>query len=515
LRRGARAGLLATAVALLGAWHLALRAHGRGIPLITDEGEYAVAARAWSEGGLPYRDAFSQKPPLALAAYRAARALSSAPAAPRALGALAALATLAALFFCAPRSWSAAGRLAVPAAFAALAAAPIGDLGFTANTEVFVNLFSALSVLCLLRGAPLLAGLAAGAALSSKQTALWTVLGFAALAGWTPAGWKLPRAHRFAHGVLVVPAAFAVYFAARGGFADYWSCVWVGNARYAAVLLMSGALPGQLSWFTTTLLPRLLGFGAPALALMLWALRGRRAGPERPVETAAVVWSGAALAGALTGLFLFPHYFLTLAPGLALGAACGVERLKSARGRAAALAVLALWPALLAPRLLFAADARARALALLYPNPIFETKLLGEEIARRAAPDDRLHVFGSEGALFVYSGLRPATRHTLSYALTLFPQDALQWRAEMAELEASPPRFVVWSGQPLSTMISSRPGILYHDAMMAFLRARYDYAGGVRVSGAPALPVFEPAAPRAAPPFSAEDRLLLFSRRGS
>ncbi len=512
MTRRAGAGLLGAGLALLGAWHLVLRAQGRGVPLITDEGEYAVAARAWAEGGLPYRDAFSQKPPLSLLAYRAARAFSSAPEAPRALGALTALATLVVLFFCAPRAWSPAGRLAGPAAFAALAATPLGDSGFAANTEVFVNLYAALAAAALLRGAPFLAGLAAGAALSAKQTALWTVLGFGALAAWTPRGLAPRRAARFALGAALIPAAFAAYFAARGAFADYWSCVWGGNARYAAVLLATGAFDGHFAWFLKTLLPRLVGYGAPALALAAWSLKGRSAGAGRPVETLAVVWFGGAVAGALTGLFFFPHYFVAVAPPLALGAAAGVERLKNSRARLATLAALAAWPALLAPRLLFAAGPRERALDLLFPNPLFETRVLGEEIARRAAPNDRLHVFGSEGALFAYSGLRPATPHTLSYALTLFPKDETGWHDEMARLSAASPRFVVWSGQPLSTLIASRRGADYRDALRAFVLANYAYAGDVRVTASAELPAFAPAAPGASPPFDDRDRLLLFIR---
>lgn len=513
MRRRAGAGLLFLGLALAGAWQWTLRAQGRGVPLITDEGEYAVAARVWAEGGLPYRDAFSQKPPLGLLAYRAARAASADTEAPRALGALAALATLIVLFFCAPASWSAAGRVAGPAAFAALCALPIGDYGFTANTEVFVNLLAALSAAAVLRGAPLAAGLAAGAALSAKQTALWTVLGFGALSAWTPRGLAPRRAARFILGAAALPAAFAAYFAARGAFHDYWTCVWSGNARYAAVMLESGAFGAQLNWFTRALLPRLLGFSLPALVLAGWSLHGRRAGLERPVETLAVVWFGTAVAGALTGLFFFPHYFVAVAPALALGAAAGIERLNRNPARWAGILLLALWPALLAPRLLFASTARERALSLLYPNPLFETKLLGAEIARRAASGDRLHVFGSEGALFVYSGLRPATPHTLSYALTLFPKDGALGRAELARLSAAPPRFIVWSGQPLSTMVASRAGADYRDALRAFIGAGYNYAGSVRVLPSPRPPLFEPAAPAEPAPFGDENRLMLFVRR--
>lgn len=501
-------------LAALCGWHILLRGHGRGIPLVTDEGEYAAAARAWSDGGLPYRDAYSQKTPMVFLVYRAAAAVSSAPQAPRALAALAGLATLLILFLATPRAWSLSGRLAAPAAFAALAALPIGDYSFPANTEVFVNLFAALAALALLRDSAFLAGLAAGAALCTKQTSLWTIAAFAPFAVMMVRRQDRARAAAsYALGCLIVPALWASYFISRGGLQDYWQAAWAGNARYASVLVMTGALAGQLRWFASALLPRLILFAAPALVLAVLGLRGLRVARERSVETLSVLWFGGAVAGALTGLFLFPHYFLVLAPPAALAAASGVERMTSRKGRAACAVFLALWPALLAPRLFFIAGARERALTLLYPNPIFESEVLGEEIARRALPGSRLHVFGSESSLFTYSGLRSATPHTYCYPLTLFPKGRAEIAAELARVERDPPLFIVWSTQPLSTLISSNLGLEYRDGLRAFLARGYAFVGLVRVSAAPALPRFEPSTASALPDFEGEDQLLLFVRK--
>jgi len=505
--------LLGACLAALAGWHLLLRGHGRGLPLMTDEGEYAAVARAWSDGGLPYRDAFSQKPPMVFLFYRAASALSDVPEFPRALAALAALATLLTLFFAAPKTWSAQARLAGPAAFASLAALPVGDYSFGANTEVFVSLFSALSVLAALRFQPFAAGLAAGAALCTKQTALYPAAAFGAFLLMTKPRHDDRCVPLYTLGVLAVPAAWAVYFASRGGLGDYWQAAWAGNMQYAAVLAMTSSLTGQLAWFAGVLLPRLTLFCIPALASAAFAFKGLQAGRKTPVETLAVLWLAGSAVGTMTGLFLFPHYFLVLAPPLALAAACGVERLPRRQLKTAAVAVLAAWPALIAPRLFFLAGARERGLTLLYPNPLFETRALGEEIKRRAEPSDLLHVFGSEGALFSYSGLRSATPHTLSYRLTLFPRNRAEVFAELSLLQAAPPHFLVWSTQPLSTMISSSLGLQYRDGLRAFIDGRYDYAGRVRISDAPALPVFETARARQPADFATTDQLILFERR--
>ena len=60
------------AVALLCLWHLGLRRHGMGLPMSSDEGEYAVQAQTLAEGRVPYRDAYNQKPPLVFFLYRLA-----------------------------------------------------------------------------------------------------------------------------------------------------------------------------------------------------------------------------------------------------------------------------------------------------------------------------------------------------------------------------------------------------------------------------------------------------------
>jgi 4-amino-4-deoxy-L-arabinose transferase-like glycosyltransferase len=48
---------------------LCLRWNTMNVPFERDEGEYAYAAWLWAEGGLPYRDAFMQKPPMIIYTY--------------------------------------------------------------------------------------------------------------------------------------------------------------------------------------------------------------------------------------------------------------------------------------------------------------------------------------------------------------------------------------------------------------------------------------------------------------
>ncbi|MDP3541167.1 MAG: glycosyltransferase family 39 protein [Elusimicrobiota bacterium] len=494
-------------------WHLALRAHGAGLPLLSDEGEYAYAARVWSEGGLPYRDVFNQKPPMTFVVYRLSAALSSSPAAPRRAAALAVLLTGLALLLLTPKRWSPAARLAAPLAYFVLSTAPVGDFGFAANTEVFAAAFTAWAVWAASRAAPrwaLVSGLLAGAALMTKQTALWPALAACVLAVWRGSGrWEPRSAGAFLAGVAAVPAFWLSYFWARGGLGFFWDCVVAGNMRYASLADWSAAVE-QARFFVFDLAPAFLMSSWPAWALAALGLKGLEARWENRGELTAVLWLAGGLLAAATGLLLFPHYFLQAAPPLCLAAAYGVERLGSGKRRWAALAALALLPAAARADFYFGKSREAVAKDLLYPSPLLETEYLGAWLRERTSPSDSIWVFGSEPALYVYAGRRAATRHDFVYPLTMFPRSAEPLRAELEALRAAKPAYVVYVNQPISTLIGSRLGLEFRDAVREWLAEGYRLEGYVFVPREPAPGAFIPAA---VPDWRVLNRLYVFKRR--
>lgn len=494
-------------------WHLALRAHGVGLPLLSDEGEYAYAARVWSEGGLPYRDVFNQKPPMVIAAYRLCAALSPSPAAPRYAAMIAVLLTGLALLLLAPKRWGPASRLAAPLGYFVLSTTPVGDFGFAANTEVFAAAFTAWAVWAASRGerrSAALSGLLAGAALMTKQTALWPVLAAGLLAAWRGGrNWDRGAAAAFLLGAAAIPLCWLGYFWARGGLAFFWDCVVAGNMRYAAQADWAAAAE-QARFFAVDLGPAFLKASWPAWALAILGLRGLEARWENRGELAAVLWLAGGLLAAATGLLLFPHYFLQAAPPLCLAAAFGVERLGSGRRRWAALAVLALLPAAARADFYFGKSREAVAKDLLYPSPLLETEALGAWLRERTAPADAIWVFGSEPALYVYAGRRAATRHDFVYPLTMFPRSPEPLEAELAALRAARPVYVVYVNQPISTLIGSRLGLAFRDAVREWLAADYRLEGYVPVARDPEPFSFVGAA---SPDWDARNRLYVFRRR--
>lgn len=506
-----RRWVLPAGVAAAFGWHLVLRLHGLSLPLLSDEGEYAYAARVWAEGGLPYRDAFNQKPPMIFAIYRACAALSMNPAAPRVAAMLAVLLTGIALLLLTPKRWSLGARLAAPLAYFVLSTTPVGDFGFPANTEVFAAAFTAWAAWAVAeRRAAFLGGLLSGAALMTKQTALWPVLAVGLLAVWWGGRrFDAKAGGAFIGGAAVIPLAWLAYFAAHGGLVFFWDCVVAGNMRYAAIAGLPAAAE-QARFFAFELAPAFLKGSWPAWALAAFGLSGLAARWENRGELLAMLWLAGGLLAAATGLLLFPHYFLQAAPPLCLAAAYGVARLGAPERAWAALAALALIPAAAHANFYFGKTREAVAKDLLYPSPLLETEWLGRRLRERTAPSDTIWVFGSEPALYVYAGRRAATRHDFVYPLTMFPKSLEVLEDELAALRAARPIYVVYANQPMSTMIGSRLGLFFRDSVREWLAADYRVEGFVFVDREPGEIKLTPTS---APDWSVPNRLYVFRSR--
>lgn len=548
-----QAARIACGLAFLCLAQWGLRRNALSLPLMSDEGEYACEARLLKQGGLPYRDAYDQKPPLVFWLYRAAFTLfgEQDPAAARKLALLFGWAATLALFFAVPKAWGSCARFCAAACFASACTAPVGDLGFAANTESFLCAWTSLAAWSLSsRPARLrtpwapaaFCGLFCGLALTTKQTSLWTALAFAGLLAAPLAARKPRSAPEFTRpvdpviawraltayglGLLAAPLSFAAYFALRGGLKDLLEQAWRRNMGYASLLSSPELLRMQWGWFARALAPQFLRGLWPMCLLALLGLcvpcrkdpvapAGNPAENDSGTELLATLWLATSLLGVCTGFFLFPHYFLQAFPPLALCAALGARRLAARLGRPAAWAAAAfaaLYPAAAWGNLYFRKAPETLARALLFPNPLYEARTVARFVRERTRPEDEVYIFGSEPQIYFYAQRRWATRHIFVYPLTLFPKGPREVEDELARLRAKSPRILVYSTLPASTLVASQPGLRLQEGVRALAEQRYRCLGFVRALPEGAREELDGPCP--SPPWSVPDALLVFELAG-
>ena len=421
---------------LLVLWSLVLRA-----PLFNldgpDESFFAEVARLWATGHPPYLAAFDVKPPGFFAILALAQGLFGA-----------SLATLRALSVlsdaCAAAALLAIGRrLAAPraGAFAALlypvlSAWVVGNDCYPVLAAIEALAFAAaLGPLSALRRA-WLAGLAIGAAVSVKQTAVLEAAALLATMVRADAtgGRRVASLVAFCVGAMTIPLAFVAYFASVGGLHALVADVW-----FAALQRPEIDAGGPNALFGRSL--SVLGDLGPLFLVAALAALGRRftLPGARPVHADAIaLWFAATLLGVLLQQSRWLTYVgPALAPSLLLAGAA-VERAFAARPpRAFAVACVALAASIV----VFAYPVRIA--RFLTP---FEAAAVADATravaARAPAADDRLLAIDFGGWLNLSTGLAPPTPyfHRL-HLLCRFPGAG---PGRLAEALAANPRFVVF-----------------------------------------------------------------------
>ena len=207
-------------------------------------------------------------------------------------------------------------------------------------------------------------------------------------------------------GFLLPCAVGAGWLAANGAWTAYLEQVWRWPAIYAASPLVSDPVRNGLlrtvNW---------LGFHA---ALVIGgALWWRERMPHR---WKLMLWLSVCAAGVVLGWRFFPRYYFLVLPPLGIMAARGLAEIRSRAWLALVLLAMAVPAVRFGPRyfslqhwsdLALDEDSRAAAAAL----------------NARSAPGATLFVWGYRPELYVYTGLKPATKYLESQAMTGVPAD--------------------------------------------------------------------------------------------
>jgi hypothetical protein len=328
---------------------LAVRLPSLVQPMGADEGLYAYVGERILDGGLPYRDAWDQKPPAIHVAYAAMRAAwpheSAVPAADLLLAAIVSALVLGlGASIATPGIGQAAALLFLLLSNPAFAR--LGGVSVRAQCETFIAAAVAAAFLLLARsrrdrpaGYLLAAGVLFGVAFAFKyNAAVYAIAGTFALFIWKRL--TLRSIALVAAGFLVPALALAAWFAPARALADLYDATIVYNLRYSGETY-AGPLHAVLYLLTFPIrhsrVDALWLLGCGGCAVLLVAARRAR---ELLVP---VAWVAAAcLTIAINGSRDLPQYFVQAAPALALAAAWAGSVLWSRRRMVNAVGAVAI-----------------------------------------------------------------------------------------------------------------------------------------------------------------------------
>jgi hypothetical protein len=439
-----------------------------GAPLTADEGGYAEAARLWERGGVLYRDVWVDRPQGLMLAYRLIVDVGGSQTVIRMLaGVVAGLVVLSVMRL----GVELGGRLVGSAAAVLLAtvgSSPFVE-SFTLAGELLATHPATLAVIAFVRfvrdgrdGWLLATGLLAGSALMVKQSALDALVAVVATLLWTRRRGGIGPA-LIVLGGAAVPVVLGVLGAA--GLGDWWDAV-VGY-RGQGDSLLTGSTGHRLDQFLDTLPAAAAGLGLLAL---LAAAGWRRA----PFLVRA--WVLAAALGVLGGGNFHAHYYIQLAPPLALVAGYGVRRLYEERSRAlvaAAAGVAVATVALTVPLWLEDGAGQARDV---WPNDphLTSDRAVADYIRAHTRPGQPIQVVWAAAGVYYLADRRPAVRYMWRRPLESVPGALAEARRVLA---AGVPALVVLA-QPASRADPS-------GRTARILRSRYRLAAVVE--GVPVL----------------------------
>lgn len=459
------------------------RARMLAIPLGRDEGVYATIGWSILEGIPLYTGPVDLQMPGLWILYAGVMALFGTTSSGVHAGLLAAnLVSIGLVFLLGRRLFDPAGGAIAAAAFAALSLSH-RMLGFTANAEHFILPFALGGAVLLLRALDsgrrrefFLAGLVAGLALMVKQQGVFftSFVGAYALYGSLRSGAgsrrsNLAKLALVAAGAVTPLACCCLWFAANGVFGEFFFWAFRYSATYGAGTSLEDSL-GFLRQNAWPILPHTAVYCGLAAVGLFAGVREPGAAKRDPARTMFLV--GFTLFSALAvlpGLYFRHHYFLLVAPAVALLNVAATEAILRRLGwsgrshaalAAAGLSLLALAQWAIPQRAyLFSAGPNAIARETYQNTPVVELMAVAEKIRSNSEPDDALVVLGSEPQLYLYSRRRPATSLIVMYPMMWAPPEmALELqRRTIREIEAAKPKFAVlvvnsssWSRQDRS-----------------------------------------------------------------
>lgn len=468
-------------------------------PLERDEGEYAYAGQLILQGIPPYQQAYNMKFPGIYYAYALSMALFGETPRGIRLGLILVNAGTTLLLFALGRRLLGELGGAVAGVSFVLLSLDRGNLGVFAHATHYI-LLPALAGLYLLIRAPdarrlrwlLASGALLGVAVLMKQHAfVFLPLGVILLSREEVEhrrhGWRamLSDLAALAAGALVPVLVLGAVLLAQGVLGRFWFWTFQYARAYVSEVPASVFLPNLrtgLARVTAATWPLWLAGGVGFVALWVghWPARTR-------------FWVAGLLAasflGVCPGFHFRDHYFILLAPALALLAAVavvGAARLLALRLSAplARFASAALFTAVAGivtlgqAEFLFAMTPRTVLRTCYGVSPFAESVEVARYIREHTTPTDRIAVLGSEPQIYFYAHRLSATGYIYTYPLTEPQPYASRMQDEMmAQIEAAHPRYLVFVQETSSWNLTPASDRRIFDWAWRYVRDCYRLVG--------------------------------------
>lgn len=457
-------------------------------PLMRDEGEYAYSAQLLRNGGVPYKEAFMQKPPMIIYTYYAAQEFSLDVWAPRLLALLSLVLSGLVLFAIVRREYNESAALGVVLLFPSLIYYPLFE-AFSAQPEVFLILPLVASWWCYVRSKESSSawlfigiGVCSSIAIMYKPLVLPAVAFLTLCVGirsFTTSGlrYAVRTLSLVALGASVSALIIFSPIIIRGGLSFLIESAFLYNLAYAAVSWLYNVF-GITFWLATL----------PIWVLFLWFVFKIR---EQKILFVGLFLT--LLIGTAGGIMR--HYYIISIPALAVIAAVALAdigvRLEKGGGirkfTAPALFVLVL-ATLILPTSSHLLDTPKEALYALYNDPRFEVSpAVAREVSLITSPNDTVFIDGNQPEVLYYAGRTSPTRFVILYPLTLKTSYVKKYNEEVvASLEANPPDVIVSFVIPqridrfLRTVATSTDAVHY---VLQSIRDHYDFVSAVPLYG--------------------------------
>jgi hypothetical protein len=452
--------------------YIILRLNTVSIPLDRDEGIFGYAGQVILNNGLPYRDVFDQKPPVAF--YLNALALLFVP--PTSTGIHAFLhvynfLTLIVLFFLAriyTESYSAG--LWVAFIYAVFSSSP-SIQGFTASTEMFLLLPISMSLLFAVlavqkRSIPfsLASGICGALAFFTKQTAAAILVFICLYLIASQVGTIVTTSTNkrtairillsWAAGCILVPLVLAGYYAYHNVFDEflYWSLT--HSLIYSKRISLWDTLPRIYSTSLEIVKSNLLTI-AMGLAVSLFACFRRNS-------------KGCFMLGFLLFSFLatvpgtvYHHYFAQIAPAVSLAGGWAVAlclamipdrmlRRTVALLTAATIVAVPIW---VHSGYYYKQSHIEFSRSFFGANPFPESEDLAAFLAERTSKEDTIFIIGSEAQIFLLSQRQSSSSFALIYPLmSEYPRYKEFQRKAWEEVKSRRPKYIIIVRLPFSLL---------------------------------------------------------------